>query len=371
MRKNKIAIISSLDGFANSVKTTNIQEIMTKRGYSVKVYNTLYLSRMSDDPLSTLNKVPAFTFVKLLLYFTELLDFVISKYFKKGKKYFNYYLLFAQMKLRATILSSLIQDREFDAIIGESQIDSYYFTKKLDTIKVFDCPTPWADELYFSDELTKGSYNLFKRMEIAIYESCDYLSFHWQTYGDYVKEYYEYSKNNIFIFNPGVPKRDVKGKFSKHPKIVYFGNLSGKWINLELLSRLSSMYPIDVYGAPEPDKKYKLNYKGYAKPDILAKYQFGLITITKDQLRSEGFSAKHMDYLSYGLPVLVPEWRKNLELLQGSIPYNESNFLKVIKEYSQRKNWIKMNKLSLQQAKDLNWEISIDALENIIEPRRR
>ena len=100
------------------------------------------------------------------------------------------------------------------------------------------------------------------------------------------------------------------------------GYLKGYWNNIPLLARLSQKYEIDVYGGPKPPKKYGLNYRGYTpNTDILAEYQFGLITITDDPLRRSSFSSKHLEYMNYGLPVLTPDWRKDPNLDDFSIYY--------------------------------------------------
>jgi hypothetical protein len=169
--------------------------------------------------------------------------------------------------------------------------------------------------------------------------------------------------------NKGTEETASKAEYTMNPKIVYLGKLDGYWINLPLLSKLSKIYPIDVYGSPAPDPKYELNYKGYATSDILSQYQFGLITITDDKLRREGFSAKHLDYLSYGLPVLIPEWRANAKNLKGTVLFNEDNFLSCIRYYAQKEQWDILHTEALQQAKELRWENTLKALDNILEPQ--
>jgi hypothetical protein len=54
------------------------------------------------------------------------------------------------------------------------------------------------------------------------------------------------------------------------------------------------------------------------------------VTCTKDELRRDGFSAKHLQYLAYGLPVLVPVWRRHLDLMRGSVAYDEGTFCSMI-----------------------------------------
>ena len=272
------------------------------------------------------------------------------------------------MILRAKIIKKFVDELKPDLIIGESQIDSLLFSYNLRMKTFFDCPTPLADEEFFGDQLTKIEYTHFLKQELNIYSNVDYLSFHWQSYGEYVRGgNYNYKKNNIIKFNVGCDIKEKRAQYSKTPRIVYLGYLGGYYIDLELLARLSKVYPyIDVYGSPPPNKLLGLNYIGYANPDVVADYQFGLITITKDPLRRKGFSAKHLEYLSYGLPVLVPDWRENLDLIDGSIPYNETNFLDKISEYSNRKSWLDMQKRAITQAKKLSWNETLKPLDNII-----
>ena len=100
--------------------------------------------------------------------------------------------------------------------------------------------------------------------------------------------------------------------------------------------------------------------------DILSNYQFGLISISKDRLRTEGFSAKHIDYLSYGLPVLTPEWRRDPLLESTSIYYNEDNFVQVINNYSQENEWKQMSEKGYESAKQMKWENVLKPLDTII-----
>jgi hypothetical protein len=55
----------------------------------------------------------------------------------------------------------------------------------------------------------------------------------------------------IIILNQGTEQNLIKASYNKKPEAIYFGKLDGYWINLPLLSKLSKIYPIDVYGSPE------------------------------------------------------------------------------------------------------------------------
>ena len=364
--KKKIAIICILDGSANSIMPENIKKYLTKKGHDVQLVNTIHINKL-------LRSEKDFSYFNVKVLFTLIANFVVSaclilqeKYFKWTRKYFYYYLLLFSMKCRAFLLKEYFKNKKFDLIIGESQIDSGYFLYNASCTTLYNCATPWADELYFGNEITEKQYYKFLNLEKTIYKSINYLSFHSDVYADYVKKYF-YKGKNIIMLHTGTHKKAFKAKYKLQPRIVYMGYLGGYWINLPLLSRLSKLYKnIDVYGFPAPPKKYGLNYKGYASTDVLKDYQFGLITISKDKLRSEGFSQKHIEYLSHGLPVLIPEWRENAKKLKGSILINEDNFVKLTEQYSKKEAWLKKSKDALLQSKIYDWDTVLKPLDKIV-----
>lgn len=368
MVKNKILIIASIDGFANSVWPINIQRYLSRKGHNVDILDTFYFNRLSRKEGTLGNLLPKPSFYELILYILELFYFLIVKFLPKYKIYFGYYYFTSMMKIREKMLSKTIQKNFYDLVICTSQLDSY---SVIDTSKncktLFSCPTPFADELHYSKLITDNKHQKFRDFEMKIYKGYTYLSFHWDTYADYVKKHYNYHGENIIKLNKGTEETTSKATYNPKPKIIYFGRLDGYWINLPLLSKLAKMHLIDVYGLPAPDPRYGLNYKGYAtSSDILSDYQFGLITITTDNLRKEGFSAKHLDYLSHGLPVLIPEWRENAKTLKGTILFNEENFLEKIKYYSQKDSWDALSKEALQQADEMRWEITLESLDDVL-----
>jgi hypothetical protein len=366
--QKKVLIIAYLDGFANSYKPLEIKKYLESKGHHVKIINTQYISRFTSNKNNILYYFPSLYLLNFWLYIFEAISFIQKRYFVFTKKYTYYYILIVILKLRAKILSEKLKKIEYNFLICESQYDSGIFEKNLYHTSLYDCPTPWADELFFGNELTKNQYKHLKTFELKIYANVDYLSFHWESYGEYVKKFYKYEKNNVIILNKGCIKTKLHAKFNKKPRIIYLGYLGGYWINLPLLAKLSKLYPdIDIYGYPRPDKKYKLNYKGYADTSIISKYQFGLISITKDQLRQNGFSAKHLDYISFGMPVLVPEWRVNAASIGGSILFNENNFLEKIKLYSQKKHWQKISNDAMDQSQSLTTNKVLKPLDKILE----
>jgi hypothetical protein len=109
-----------------------------------------------------------------------------------------------------------------------------------------------------------------------------------------------------------------------------------------------------------------LNHLGYATPSVLAGYQLGLITCTDDELRREGFSAKHLEYLAAGLPVLVPRWRRHLDLLQGSVPYDRASFATAVERLADPDAWQAVADAAYAQAQALAWDRTLEPLDSMV-----
>jgi hypothetical protein len=345
-RKKRVCIICSLDRFANSVRPKKIKEFLEKNRYIVELINT-YPNKVKSSSTIMIGKIRRFFIPRFLRNYLFVLD----------------------IKHRAIVLQKEIAKRQPDVLICESEMDSYVLTKPMSCLKIFDCSSPWVDELFYSGDLSNFAYKMLRRLELETYRKSDYVAFHWDNYTNYVKKYI-YKGKNFFILNWGCSPREIKAKFKKPPRIVYLGKLDGYWNNIKLLSRLAKICEIDVYGAPEPPKELGLNYKGYAPTtDVLAEYQFGLVTLSNDRLRAHSFSSKQLEYMSYGLPVLTPEWRKDPRLEKYSILYNEKNFLQKIEEYSSKEKWQKISNMCFDKTKEWDWEKVLKPLAEIIESR--
>jgi hypothetical protein len=253
-------------------------------------------------------------------------------------------------------------------LICETPHDSELLTRPSAAHTLYDCPTPWADELYTDGRLTARQRTRLRRWETRIFESVDYLAFHWESYARYAVDHYEISGRNLVTLNWGCRPAAKRAEFDNPLRIVYFGSLGGRSLDLPLLSRLSRMYPyIDVFGGPPPDPALGLNYLGYAQPSVLAQYQLGLITSEVNEIRLYGFSAKHPQYLAYGLPVLVPAARRYLELLRGSVPYDEQTFLEIVKGLSDEEEWRRVSDEAYAQARRLDWDETLRPLEALLD----
>jgi hypothetical protein len=265
------------------------------------------------------------------------------------------------------VLRSTLPLNDFDLIICEMPHDAGVLTVPTSARTLYDCPTPWADELFLERSLTARQHRKLRHLEAGLFEHVDYLAFHWESYATYAVDHYNISGRNIMTLNFGCRPAARRAKFSVPLRIVYLGSLSSRFINLPLLARLHAIYPhIDVYGAPPPDPRLGLNYRGYAPSTVLGQYQLGLITCTQDELRKAGFSAKHLAYLAYGLPVLVPAWRHHMNPLGGSLPYDEDTFGSVLASISEESNWRRVSDEAYAQARRLAWDETLRPLDELV-----
>lgn len=364
MTQRKTAIIiCSMDAFANGDKPKKMENFLESHGFDVRLHSTATLTHMGTGKYSKF--LPRLTPRAILAFFFEGLFLVLSGKPSKIAKNIVAFSLIRTLKLRGALLAKELRGQHYDLLICENNLDEAFFLhKRAAKVQVLDLPSPQAEEMYYGGSLTKAGLQKLQALEKNIYGRADHLSFHWHTYSDFVKAN-KYSGDNFFDLGYGapVPTIDKRAEYSKQPRIIFFGYLKGYWVNLPLLEKLCELYPnIDIYGGPAPTGPLAKHYKGYApNKDVIANYQFGLITITDDELRRHSFSSKHLDYFAYGLPVLTPVWRPDSKLEAGSIYFTAEDFLAQIKKYSGEKAWREKNAAALTTAEALSWE-------NVLQP---
>ncbi len=355
-----------LDGYANGWKPVEIERFLRGRGHDVHIANALHLGRASAVSGSIGSKLPGLSPRKVALYLVQLASLLFSRRWKYTRRRLSYYLIRADSRLRRSILRASLPLDDFAMVICEHPADSEIMLVSTSARRLYDCMTPWADELYHEGMLTEKQHARFRVYEAEIMESADLLSFSWETYAPYSVTHYGISGQNFLQLNWGCTPSRERVRFSKPPRIVLLSSLSSNFINLPLLARLSRLYPIDVYGGPEPDPSLGLNYLGWAPPSVLADYQIGLITCSTDELRRDGFSAKNLQYIAHGLPVLVPAWRRHMHLIRGSIPYDEETFLSVVEALKDEREWRRVSDDAYEQAQKLTWDETLRPLEEAL-----
>ena len=366
-RDQRVLVIYPNDGYANTARARALVTFLRKNGYETVARDTYYLSRMSGKRGSLGSKLPAPSPLKAALYAVDAASVVVRRS-PTARRRLSYYVRVADCALRRAILSRTLRLDDFDLVICTTPHDAWVLPTADIALTLYDCPTPWAVELYDDEKLTERQFQKMKARELDLFEHVDYLAFNWQSYSEYAIEHYGLSGGNLLTLNTGCTPAAERAKFASPPRIVYVGSLAGKAIDLPMLGRLSQIYPhLDVYGGPPPDPALGLNYLGYAtSTEVLRNYQVGLITSSRDELRQYGFSAKHPEYLSYGLPVLAPAWRRNLHLLRGSLPYEEENFGHVLSALDNEREWQRVSDDAYDQAQRLSWDETLRPLDALL-----
>ncbi|SDS75938.1 hypothetical protein [Actinopolymorpha singaporensis] len=365
--RKRVVIVCQLDGFGNSVKPVEIHRYLTSRGHEVCLVDTYRLSRSSARPATLAARLPRPRPYHVALYAVEVVG-KLTRPVGIARRRLSYHLLRADFWLRRRILRSGLALNDVDLVICETPYDSGLLLDVASAETMYDCPTPWADELLYEGRLTRRQHARLRQLEIDVLESVDHLSFHWESYADYAREHYRIPGSNLVTLNWGCSPAAIRARPASPARVVYFGSLSSRFVNLPLLSRLSRSYPyIDVYGGPPPDPALGIRYRGYASPDVLRDYQFGLITCVDDPLRRDGFSAKHLDYLAAGLPVLVPAWRRSAEALAGSLPYDEKSFADIVTRHVDPVAWQRVSDEAYAQAERLRWEHTLRPLDALLD----
>jgi len=368
-RPGRVLIVAQLDGYANSVKPLAIERFLLDHGHDVRLVDTNCLARASRTPGSLGRMLPGSPRpAKLALYANDIASKVLTRRWRFGRRHLSYYVLLTDHRLRRHILRTELDLDDFDLVICETPFDAGLLTTGTRAETLYDCPNPWADEVRHEGRLTERQHRRFRRWERDFLEGMEHLSFSWETYGRYAQAHYGISGDNFLQLNWGCTPSPRRARWAGPPRVAYVGSLSSQFIDLPLLGRLSRLYPhIDVYGGPPPDPSLGITYRGYASPDILSEYQFGLITCTRDPIREEGFSAKHLHYLAHGLPVLVPAWRRHLDLLRGSVPYTEENFTAVVESLSDETRWAKAADAAYEQGRRLDWNRTLEPLRRLLD----
>ena len=365
--RRRVLLICQLDGFANSRRPVAMQRYLESRGHEVIMANTYFASRLSPERGTLGNKLPAPSARRLALYAIEAVSKLLVRRWQPTRRRFSYAVLRADQLVRRGLLRRTLPLDEVDLVLCATPYDVLVLRDVDEAHTLYDCQTPWADELWFEGRATERQRRRLRDQETEVFRSVDHVTFCWESYARYVEEQYGQPLPNFLNLNTGCDVATERARFATPPRIAYLGSLSSEFIDLPLLSRLSAQYPhIDVFGSPPPDPALGLNYRGYASPDVLREYQFGLITCTKDALRRDGFSAKHIEYISWGLPVLVPAWRRGLDLIRGSVPYDEDTFLAVLDELSDATAWQRAADQAYDQAQALAWDRVLQPLDDLL-----
>lgn len=364
--KVKVLIICAPDPFANGLYPKELAKYLRAKGCQVEIYSTNRLSRAGETGFAAV--LPSLQPRPLTLYAMEAVG-QIAHFLGGTLRRVALSATFRQIvKLRGAILRASLKNSSYDMIICENNLDNAFVVgEHLARTQILHLPSPFAEELYFGNQITHRTFKQLRDYEAKLYAEADHVGFHWHTYTEYVQQT-KYNGPNLDISLPfGVEPQEKRATFRDQPRIVFLGLLNGYWVNLPLLKRLCKLYPhIDIYGGPRLTELGD-NYKGYApSTDILAEYQFGLVTLSDDPLRRNSFSSKQLRYYSYGLPVLSPNWRHDSVLDEAALLYDETSFVDLVKIHSDEEKWNELSGKALKIAQRYDWEQVLRPLDSLL-----
>jgi hypothetical protein len=275
----------------------------------------------------------------------------------------------------ADLLEPRIRKGAYDAVIGRGQDVGYVLTRPLDCLKILDMANILFLEGYYAWGTNLNEVEETFDKEMRVFKSVDYILSPHELLTEYFIDQFDSDhslKQKVVTVRLGCDAPKVCASFSSEPRIAY----AGSYYYIQdpyLLAQLTkiSPFPIDCYGAKDPNRRFlpaRLNYRGYVESmDFLADYQFGLITVSRDDLRQNSPATKFPYYFSYGLPVLFPEWMKEgYEYPDFAIAFNEDNFVDRVRGAAQKERWERMSQQSREAARALTWENVLRPLANLL-----
>ncbi len=356
-----ITIVNHQDLGANGERLQAFYNFLRHRHYFVQTLN----SQFEFEKVTASKKY-------LIIYGYPLLKYKILKFFHDRLKLDQSSKIILQaLRLRGNIIHRLLTKNKSSLAILQYPEDMLTVLKKRNYQTLYDSPTIYFRELELSQLYSQTTISVIRNLETQVYKNSDFVSFHWYSFFELAKKYH-LKINHPLVLNWGCsspPQMSKNHKLSPQ-KIIHLGKLNSYWVNPKLLQHLSQTANVDIYSYENPDPQMYpnlKNFQGYLSSlQQLYQYQFGLITLSQDDLRSHGFSAKYPLYLSFGLPVFCPEWRQDNFFKEATIYYNEKNFEKQLKKYSLKENWLKKHHAALKISQYLNWDTTLIPLLDII-----
>jgi glycosyltransferase involved in cell wall biosynthesis len=353
-----IAIVNTFDKSANEERSLRVSAFLNSNNYKTLLIDSQKLFDKNVESIFCTASI--FDFIPY-----RICRFFIFKFKINSLKPWLFYFKF---RLRGLATLKYLRQRQIKIVILEHPEDYLAVVKDLNIF--LDMPTIYFQELQDSKLYPKFIVNQIKKYELNALKTAKKVAFHWYRILEFAQKNH-FSLNSPTILNWGCDLTKHKASYSPNPQIVYIGNLNSDWVNPSLLENLTnaSPYSIDIFSYEKPNSKYYsklINFKGFL-PDLnkLTEYQYGLITLKDNPLRNSGFSAKHLLYLSFGLPVLCPDTRKDPLLEPATIYYHKNNFSKIIKKIDS-KIWQQKHMEAFKIADKLNWSETLKPLLLII-----
>jgi hypothetical protein len=263
----------------------------------------------------------------------------------------------------------------YDAVIARGQDLAHVLTRDVPGLKILDMANILYLESYYSWGANRAEVEDSYDKEVRVWKAVDWIvSPHeilTRYFVDHLGKVGDFSGKTITA-RLGCDSVGRTARFAIPLRLVY----AGSYYYIQdpyLLARLAQLspYTIDCYGPEDPNRSFlpaSLNYKGYEPgTGFLAEYQIGLITVSRDDLRQHSPSTKFPYYFAHGLPVLFPEWMKEgYEYPDCAVPFNEQNFVEVVKSLVDQARWKRLSEAALDRARGLSWDRALRPLESLL-----
>lgn len=356
-----VLLLNRYDKSANEERSRKVHQYLVDRNIATSIVDT-------DKVFNEHKAWKTALLISPLVYLLYKSCHMLLRYFNSTFLVSLSYLL--EMVLRGWFIGHYLKDNSTSVIICQYSEDIFSAFHLSNKKVLLDLPTIYSYELKLSQRYSPIIIWLIEKLEQQTYLKAQAVCFHWYSFTALAHAHNKKFRK-LFTLNWGCSPTKVRAQYQNKPHLVYLGNVNSEWINPPLLNQLSrsSIFSIDTYSYDTPNPKLypDLKSKGFlTRLDKLSHYQFGLITISNDELRNNGFSAKYLTYLSYGLPVLCPEWRRDPLLEPATIYYNHKNFNQQLTKYSKKRLWLEKHQQALKLAQQLYWNNTLQPLEKEI-----
>lgn len=266
----------------------------------------------------------------------------------------------------------------YDVVIGRGPDLSYALTRPLDCVKILDMANLLYMETYHAWGANPAEVEETYEKELRVWESVDHIVTHHSLLAAYfvanLPPGAAHLASKIQAVRMGCDPARRTAQYAAPPRLVYAGSyyyIQDPYL-LATLCKISP-YPIDCYGAADPNRSFlpaRLNYKGFEPGiDFLADYQIGLITVSRDALRQHSPSTKFPYYFAHGLPVLFPEWMKEgYEYPDCAVPYTEATFVQAVESLADEAAWRRMSGAARARGAALAWPRVLEPLCGLLRP---
>lgn len=358
----------------DAIRISKIYSYLKSKNYEVTICNL----REYYTPKSKLVKYPKIVagIISDTLILKNPLNTKYNVYIKLGKK----------------VLGKQIQKVKPEVVLAETVVPGYIAIK---TCSEFNIPTivdihgiksaEYKENPYIS--ISEKHLDYLNEIEKHVFKNSNNLIVVSNPMKEYIIKNYKINKKKIIVISNGADIQKRKAKYTKPLKVIYAG-IFAFWENIDSYVDLAKLNKSEFFIAGSgPLEKYikqriknekiPIIWKGYLnRKDTLklfSKMSVGVAPSLNILTRNVACPIKVFDYMSYGLPVITPnygEWARIIAKNNCGIVTKESDaeeFNEGLKLLEDKKTWEEFSKnCILLIKKKYNWNVLISPLEKIL-----